>query len=354
MKAATNKDSSCLKYLLRIQGHHRPLTTNFSGQTALHIAVQAGREEAVKLLVRKNEVNREDCNSNFPLHFAAASGNWNILNLLVAAGAEMFVVNFACASPLDTLFRNTTSIPEKTLDVFRKQKDPCILGAASESASFVVFQSLFNCVEERPTLEELLELSIGANNQDVSIGLLKLGAATTVLMRDSGNSAFVSAILRRQEKVWHQILSMNNQTSLCLDFPDKGGNHPVPSSIIIDQPDLLATLLDAGFDKDQCQGNRIALTVQHKASKCLKLLLKRGSTLPVPSSPLESTELIQIFVSAGALQPTADPGFPTLKNLCRTRLRNRLSNSDNTFFYTVPLLGPLPSAIHSFLLYEPM
>lgn len=86
--------------------------------TSLHVAIYYGREEIFKILLDKGGkklINEPDAQQNAPLH-AAVIKSMNIVQQLVAAGANVHVKNKQGATPLD-LVMNSSRICHSTMRI---------------------------------------------------------------------------------------------------------------------------------------------------------------------------------------------------------------------------------------------
>jgi ankyrin repeat protein len=67
----------------------------------LHVAVRAGNQEIVALLLeRGSEVDVRDISDHTPLHNAAWNGYLNIVKLLLDAGADIHATTYSGSTPL--------------------------------------------------------------------------------------------------------------------------------------------------------------------------------------------------------------------------------------------------------------
>ena len=87
-EAAKNGDIATMRVLL--QGKHSPVENKDSyGETALHLAVDNGHKDIVELLLAKGaNVNAPGKSGETPLHLAALRGQGGIAEVLLASGAN--------------------------------------------------------------------------------------------------------------------------------------------------------------------------------------------------------------------------------------------------------------------------
>lgn len=358
IKAARNKNISCLKHLLR---HCQRLgrdafdeETNFSNRTALHEAVTLGRIEAVRLLLSHNHsVNKPDDHGNTPLHllFQSESINLDIFKTLVSFGADMFVVNCVTESSLQLCFVKHKEIPAEILSFLSDLNSKSVLSIAAQYASLQVFGQIFEQTTCDSSKEALFQDAVSAANEEVAVGLLNMGAAISVSLCPSGISPLVLAIMYNQQIVWETILNKTEGADN-LDFVDRDGQHPVLAAIAIDNEKLLSNLLRAGFRNYSLFGCEVSFAIQHNAVSCLKFLLRQGHSLPSSLPPSQSEEIRDILVASGTLQPEPVPGVPRLKHLCRMAVRESMLRPHCSLFYFVTRLPNIPPSIRSFLLFD--
>ncbi|MHB1946546.1 MAG: ankyrin repeat domain-containing protein [Gammaproteobacteria bacterium] len=97
LHAAVRRDFPTTVALLLRQGAFvdvklKPSATKFPGCSALHIAVAYGRYEIVKLLLAAGAVTSvQDVAGNTPLHLAAEKGDQRLVELLLAKGADPLI-----------------------------------------------------------------------------------------------------------------------------------------------------------------------------------------------------------------------------------------------------------------------
>ena len=92
---------------------------NSDGFTVLHLAVANNHKNIVELLVAKGaDINANTRDNGFtPLHLAAGFGHKEIAQLLIAAGADLNVKNKVGYTPLDWAISNDHT---ETIDLLRK------------------------------------------------------------------------------------------------------------------------------------------------------------------------------------------------------------------------------------------
>ncbi len=75
--------------------------------SALHLAVQAGHQNIVKLLIDRGAVVDVRDNSDYtPLHNAAWNGNLEMVKLLLNSGADITARSYSGHTPLACAYRN--------------------------------------------------------------------------------------------------------------------------------------------------------------------------------------------------------------------------------------------------------
>ncbi len=85
-----------------------------NGSTALHAAINSGKDNSAKILVEKmKDISVQDKNGNSPLHRAVFLKNQNMVEMLLAKGAKLNQVNKEKFTPLHlACFMNTPEIVE--------------------------------------------------------------------------------------------------------------------------------------------------------------------------------------------------------------------------------------------------
>jgi ankyrin repeat protein len=111
--AVANRQIETIEFLLRDLGRLRLDTINLSrqnndGQTALHLAVQAGCEAAVELIADELTVLIPDNAKKLPLHYALEKGSLTMIARLLAHGDPKSQIRFDVYrnSPFDIAQRN--------------------------------------------------------------------------------------------------------------------------------------------------------------------------------------------------------------------------------------------------------
>ena len=95
---------------------------SWPGMTPLHYAADEGHTEVVELLIANGaDMNAKDEDESTPLHLAAYWGGKDIVELLIAAGADVNAKNNWIGTPLDIATHPENPIDTaETADLIRK------------------------------------------------------------------------------------------------------------------------------------------------------------------------------------------------------------------------------------------
>ncbi len=266
---------------------------DLKGQTPMHVAARAGKNELVKLLVEKGgKINALNQSGETPLFLAC---NWNKLDValtLIAAGADLEVKTKRGYTPLMGA-SNYWEMIEVVKQLLAKKVD---VNAVSDEGS-----ALFYAVTN--------------NNLEAIDLLFKAGADPYLNSGEKGfGETFIYPLLGvAASKGKLETMKKLIACGIDLNRPAREGTTPLMLAVGFKQPEAVKLLLDAGAKIDiQAQDGGTALfrAVRYQQPEMVKLLLARnadvnfqdlaGKTPLMVAAAHKNKEIAQILIEAKA------------------------------------------------------
>jgi ankyrin repeat protein len=206
------------------------------GVTALQVAVSAGNEDMVKLLLadKKIDVNLTDDTGSFPLFTAVLLRNKNIVQALLNAGANREKELVKRDSKMTAL---QLAQARGDTDMVKLLQGSSLAQLEQKKESDVTVQSPNEMLVEHARLGKVDEM-----RED-----LKKGADINYVDLE-GVTALISAILGGQEKAVKFLLA---DKKIDVNFATEEGLTPLMNAVTFGHKNIVQDLLNAGADKEK-------------------------------------------------------------------------------------------------------
>jgi cytohesin len=216
------------------------------------------------------------------LHIAAERNNSDVIELLLAAGANPDVQNVNGDTPLDIIFKTHSKLYNSFLDNLSVR---LLINASSELDSSLLFKA------------------ISKDDTNFVIFLIEKGANVNVKDSTYGRTPLLDAILRKNTDIVRLLLD----ASANLNITDNFGNAPFYIAVHINNTDIVKLLLDAGADSNmKNEHGNIPLNYASNAD-IVKLLLDAGADPNmknekgnIPLNYAINTDIVKLLLDAGA------------------------------------------------------
>ncbi|MDC7235830.1 MAG: ankyrin repeat domain-containing protein [Spirochaetales bacterium] len=286
---------------------------NADGQTALHVAAQAGNSEIARLLLfQKADPDALDNNGKTPLHLAMAGGHDETVSVLVEGGADIYVKDQSSQSPVESGFGNISLIKA----MVRKQNvnsgtvaEGTLLHKAAASgnidaAEYILAMggnpNITNNAGKLP-LDMAHEDRISRDKAKIASLLVKAGSFRaenekyayfhTLYSQNDINYRFdfsQTALHLAAEQGHEGVLSLLMEEGADLDARDKPGNTALHSAVRGGYKNIVTMLLNAGADVNATDYNsnvplHMAMTHDND-TEILRILLSAGADVNAKNS----------------------------------------------------------------------
>ncbi len=352
-----------------------------NGNTALHLAVMAGNYlDSVNYLLQQGaDPNVRNKQGQSPLHLAIAQGNLQEAQLLLAKGADLFLVDNQSVTPLQLAFQSPLAFQENfftsavvnlqdssldtplfyAIDGNLPQEVTLLLqkGASLTMANLLGNTPLHEAVRQgSPTLVSIL-LQAGASPaavdkagntplQDLiwvsadqpALGNLLLAAGANLEAKNlEGRTVLDQAVRRGETALVKYLLSKNANPNAS----DISGRTPVFEAVLNGQTDLLAELLRHGgrvWQRDITGATPLHFAASQGNESAIRLLIQQGAD-PFAENR-DGASPTSLALRSG---PTAWKAFFTTDNV------NNQNNLGRTALHLAVLTGAPAAAIKMLL-----
>lgn len=275
---------------------------DLAGFTALHHAVYAGHKEVVDILVAAGaELNTTDSNGRSLLHIGAISGQHELLEYLLSKGLDLTLCDndgwtalhrAACEAnqeAFDILLQangNQFSLPHSTTN-------PLTLHRVVEKGNVQILQRLINSgASSSSNRNDLypLDVAVNARHMHVVELLLKHGADPNIAADEERYHALHRAVDLGHEAIV-QLLLNHGADPLLRDYVGETTLHGACSR---GHPGIVNRLLDAGADinaTDLTLSTSLHIAVEYGNIGIAALLISKGADFNLRESQLGETPL---------------------------------------------------------------
>ncbi len=249
--AARTGNASILRKLLELKKLDVNAVTQSMSSTLLHVAVQSGKEECVRLLLEHGApYGYSDEQDRTPLHYAAMSNNVNVVRLLLEHGASVWAVDKQFGTPwLYSLLHKSDDSTEVSVKSLLEERQ----GSDFTSREF-------------QGAKRYLHLAAAYGN-DKGVRILLEGGADVNCVDDNGDTPLILAVRNKKLYAFSALLEssrcnlnhLNNDgecaLSLLMDTPMSSA--PLGSKLFTDW------LVKAGANLDICLSSGQTLMARH-------------------------------------------------------------------------------------------
>jgi ankyrin repeat protein/serine/threonine protein kinase len=293
----------------------------------LHLASICGVKVIVDLILARNclPIDARDSSGRTALHLAATLCQKDVVEMLLACGADVNAIDDGGATPLHSLISTSKGASNRSYDdVHLDEEKPRCRAIISEANKrlidvigvLVACGATVNAVDKK--LQTPLIIASSNGRKDVVVALIAKGGDVNFKC-DGGTSALVVAATNGNKDIVGALIANGAKVNMS----DSRGWSPLYAAATQGHADVAQLLLSSGAkvdSPDKYGWTPLQTAAMNKHADVVNLLLMHGANIDsaenvdnvtalYAAAANEHIEVVKLLISAGATVPTTSPQF---------------------------------------------